>query len=647
MRRAAMTRVATAPYARCQGGEQLPGMPIAGDGNQKDLPDEISMVSLLRSCAIRKDLDTGSKLHAEIRRRGLQKTNVFIGNTLVSMYAKCGAISKAEQAFDELPFRDIVSWTALIAGYCQQGHGEEALACLEEMQDANLAPNALTFTCILKACSSLRGLGKGQDIHFEIARNGMLQTDVVLGSALVDMYAKCGALGIAQQVFEELPARNIVSWTALIAGYCQHGHVDKALACFQWMEEEGPSPNATTFTCILNACANIGAVDKGRQVHGKMIGLGLVSSSIELGNALVDMYTKCGAIVKAQQLFDGLPVRDVVSWTTLITGYCRHGFIEEAFSCFDQMKFEGLSANPVTFTCMLNACGSIQAAAKGIEIHAEAVKRGFLDYNIMLGNALVDMYGKCGSPLKAQQVFNELSSPNLVSWTTLITGYCQYGHGEQALYCFEKMKDEGFYPDVVTLACILKACGRARAAEKGKEIHTEIVRTGLLSDSIVLRSALLDMYIRCGALSKAQEVFDELQCRDVVSINALIAGYCRQGLGEKAVKVFEQFKHEGLFDAVTLLCVLKAIGSIGAAGMGQTCYETLGASYGIILTVEHHVRMVDLLTRAGHFHEALPLMQALPTVDYNQSWFVLLGACQRLGNAKLGRLAFEQCGRTQ
>ncbi|KAH7289954.1 hypothetical protein KP509_30G025400 [Ceratopteris richardii] len=632
---------AKAAGQRCPQKEQLVGLPTVSTSTNQDIPDEVTLVSILRACAILKDTIRGRKIHTEICKRGLHISNVFIGNTLVNMYAKCGALQEARQVLNELLHQDTVSWTALIAGYCQYGYAEEALVAFEEMQGMNIYPNALTFTCILKACGMLPAQEKGQEIHIEIARHGMLERDVVLGSALVDMYAKCGALAKAQEVFKGLPVCNVVSWTSLIAGYCQYGCADEALACLRQMEQYGPPPNETTFTCILNACASMGSITKSQQMHGKIVKLGFLTNTCELGNALVDMYIKCGVFSKAQQLFNDLPIKDIVSWTTLITGYGQHGYIEEALQIFDQMKREGISSNAVTLTCILNACGNTQAAQKGKGIHAEIIKGGLLKANIMLGNALVDMYAKCASPIKAQQVFNELSSPNLVSWTSLIAGYCQNGYGEEALYFFQRMKEDGFSPDIVTLACILRACGCIGAAEKGREIHAEIIRAGLLLNSSILRSSLLDMYIKIGALARAREVYSELQYRDVVSMNALIAGYCQQGLGEKAIECFEKFKHEGYYDAVTFLCLLKAFGRMGAAGMGQTYYEAMTTNYGIFPTIEHHICMVDLFCRSGYFHKALALIQTLPHFDYNQSCFVLLGACQRLGNTNLARLAFQ------
>eukprot|EP00250_Pteridium_aquilinum_P013618 c21461_g1_i1 orf=1-507(-) len=169
------------------------------------------------------------------------------------MYAKCGSLTRAQEAFDGLPLRDIVSWTILMAGYNDHGCGEKALECFDRMQHEGILPNAFAMACSLKACGSILALDKGREIHTEIERWGLLERDVFVGSSLIDMYTKCGFLGTAQVVFNRLPVRNVVSWTVLIGGYTDFGYGVEALECFKRMQLEGVSPNAATFVCVLKA----------------------------------------------------------------------------------------------------------------------------------------------------------------------------------------------------------------------------------------------------------------------------------------------------------------------------------------------------------------------------------------------------------
>eukprot|EP00250_Pteridium_aquilinum_P009322 c18595_g3_i1 orf=2-544(+) len=179
------------------------------------------------------------------------------------------------------------------------------------------------------------------------------------------MYAKCGSLTEAQDVFDELPYRNVVSWTSLITGYVEHGHTEEALDCFERMQREGFSPDRVTFLSVLRACGSLGTVDKSQQIHAQILKCGLLERDVVVGTALVDTYGKCSLLAKAKEVFDMLRVHDVVSWNALITGYAYHGYGEEALDCFKQMQRQGVSPNRVTFASALKACGTLGASDKG------------------------------------------------------------------------------------------------------------------------------------------------------------------------------------------------------------------------------------------------------------------------------------------
>ena len=372
----------------------------------------------------RKDLIKGSRIHAEIAKSGLlHDMNICLGNSLVNMYAKCGAFVKAHAVFDELPVQDVVSWNILIGEYAKYGHGKEALICYEEMRLNGICPTAVTFVFILKACGIIRETCKGQEIHYEVVRLGLLKKNCIVGNALVGMYAKCGELAKAQTLHDELSTQSLITWNALISGYAHRGRSHDALNCFEQMRSEGLSPDGVTFTCILKACANVGDVSKGKLIHDEVIRKGLLYRNVVLGTALVDMYAKCGLLVKAHEVLKELHIRDAVAWSALIAGYAQHEQGHEALQCFEQMQREGFSPDVVTFTSILKACGSTGDVDKGKEIHDEITRRGFLKKNILLGNALLDMYARCGSLHIAQEVLQRIQSREVITWNALLSGF--------------------------------------------------------------------------------------------------------------------------------------------------------------------------------------------------------------------------------
>ncbi|KAI5060789.1 hypothetical protein GOP47_0025209 [Adiantum capillus-veneris] len=602
--------------------------------------ETLAFVALLRLCTKSKDLSRGTRIHDHIMKRGLIEK---CADALITMYASCGALAKARELLIPHNSNDVITWTTLITSYTRQGQSQNALDCYELMKQEGPSPDAVTFMSVLKACGSIKAAYKGKQIHDEIARQGLLGSDVVLGNALIDMYAKCGVLRKAQQVLEELPYRDVVSWNTLIGGHTQHGQPEQALACFWQMQGDGLSPDAVTFSCILKSCGALRAINEGERIHEQIASQGLLGKNIVLGTALVDMYASCGALVKAQTMLEELFPRDVISWNALISGYAQHGWGKEALKCFERMQHEGISPNSVTFGCILKACGSIRALSKGEQIHDVIKRQGLLETDNGLGTALVDMYAKCGALVKAAQTLEGLSFQHAASWSALIAGYVQEGKGEQAMHCFERMQHNGLYPDAITFTCALKACAIIGAVDRGKHIHDEIVRQNLIGNDRVLGGALVDMYAKCGSLEKARKVLEELPSRDVVSWSALIAGYAQRGESEQVLSCFRQMQLEGFnAEASTFSSVLTSCCHLGLVEEGHRCFVDMSTKYGVKPDVYHYTCMVDLFGRAGHLDKAACLIEESPFSNHFSVLSALLGACRKWGDVCIGRWAFDR-----
>jgi pentatricopeptide repeat protein len=483
----------------------------------------------LKACASLGFLRKGKEIHDEITSRKLLEKDIVLGNAAVDMYAKCGMLDKAQELLEELPVRDIVSWNAIISGYADQGQGCKALNCFDQMQAEGLSPGVVTFIATLKACGSVGAVDKGIKLHDEILQKRLLEKNVVLGNALVDMYAKCGALGKAQKVLEGIHIRNVVSWNALIAGHVLQGNNHKALDCFRWMQSEGLVPDTVTFICILKACGSTGAIDLGKHIHNDLVRRGLLGRDIVLGNALVDMYAKCGLLAKAQELLEELPIHDVVSWNVLIAGYANQGQCHEVLQCFEQMQSEGLSPDVVTFICILKVCGTVGAIDQGKQIHETISTRGLLKKDMVLGNALVDMYAKCGLLAKAQEVLeNELPQQNVVSWSSLITGYAQQGQGHEAMNHFKKMQIKGLSPDEITFLCVLSACSNSGLSDEAESLFAHMTKTYGLTPRIQHHIWMILVLGYGGYFDKAVSVIKVMPRTDCPALWLALLGACRK-----------------------------------------------------------------------------------------------------------------------
>lgn len=603
-------------------------------------PDASTYVCLLKACAKLKDSDLGQQLHEDLFATKLLKTDSYISSSLVDMYAKCNCLAKAQEVFDKLPTHDVVSWSALMSGYVEHGHGAEALNCFECLQQEGIPPNMYTYVCVLKACSCLRAMDKARCLHGEIVEKGW-EREEVLGNILVHLYSRFGNLASAQKVFDWLPFPDVVSWTALLGGYAENGDAQEALALLQEMEDKGVVANSFTCVCSLKACANMGATTKGQEIHSHICRMGL-ETQLFVGSTLVNMYCKCGLLPEAQSIFDKMLIHDSVLWTALIGGYVEHDYGKEALYYYEQMQLKAYSANSITLICGLKACGSTGAISAGHALHLEIVKKG-LEFDFFIGNSLVCMYADCGLHETAEEVLCKLPRQDIVAWNTLLTRSVEYGCGEQALTCFERMQSELIPLDDVSFVCSLKACGCLGDALIGHDIHIKIIKTGLEGDLIV-GSALVDMYMKCGLFAEALRVFDTLMYPDVVSWTALITGYVSCGHGDEALLVFERMLREcACVNAVTFVGGVRACSHIRAIVKGREIHSMIVKKG---LEGEPYVgnSLVDMYAKCGFLSEAYELYLKLECLDPIAGTSLISGYAERgCGEKALECLEHLQC----
>ena len=397
-------------------------------------------MDVLKSCGKEKDLSTTTRVHVDIEE--IISKDVCIGTALLSAYAKCGDPSKARELFEQISVRDVVTWNALIGGYAQQGMGLEALQCFRQMKKEQISPDVITYTCILKACSSIGAIDKGEEIHTKLLSNHVfLHTEnVVLSTALMDMYAKCGMLAKARKILDELPFRNTVSWNVLIAEYAQQGQCEEALECFRHMQTDNVPPDAITLACMLKVYGHTGAVIEGKQIHDESIKRGFFHKSVVLASALVDMYAKCGALERAQEVFDELPVHDLVSWNALVTGYALLAEVENVIFVFERMKREGRKPDMVTFVSILNACSHSGLIEMG-EMYYKLI---CVDYGIAPTlehyTCIIDLLSRAGQLDRAVAMMKSSQlHPNMVLWLTILGACCKWGDVELGRHAFEEI----------------------------------------------------------------------------------------------------------------------------------------------------------------------------------------------------------------
>jgi len=598
-------------------------------------------VLLLKDCVNMKNLAEGRSVHAHMIKFGIEPDKALV-SSLINMYAKCGSVADACQVFDKMSEIEVVSWTAMISCYAQNGQGDRALKLFCEMQRVGIQPNQFTFGSVLKACTSPEYMDQGKQVYAHVVKTGYL-SDVHVASALVDMHAKWGNIVDARRVFDNMPERNAVSWTGMITRYAQSEDSEEALKLFQEMQLAGVKSDRFSLASVLCACANLEALDEGEQVHAEAIKIG-IESDVCVGSALVDMYVKCSQVdcmVDARKVFDRMPQQNVVTWTTLIVGYSQSsGHVQEAINLFVKMKWAGVKPNSFTFASVLKACASMADLEQGKQIHAHIVKTG-LETNLCVANSIVTMYARCGTIEDACKAFDEILERNVVSWNAIIAGYAQNGYGEVAYKLFCQTQMEGVKIDAFTFASVLSACAGITSLDQGMQVHTIILKTGFQSD-ISVENALITMYARCGSIGDARKVFDKILELNVISWTAIITGHAQHGYAKEALNLFEQMRRLGVKpNHITFIGVLSACSHVGLVDEGHRYFASMSHEHGILPSLEHYACMVDLLGRAGHLDEAEAVINEMPFKPGALVWRTLLGACRIHANIDLGKRAAE------
>eukprot|EP01018_Ginkgo_biloba_P025036 Gb_28343 [translate_table: standard] len=485
--------------------------------------DSHTYCDLLQGCINLTSLGMGLRVHAHMIEVGFE-ADMFLTTKLLIMYSKFGCLIDSRQLFDKIPEPNSFSFNAMIAGYAQYNDGESALTLFYQMQRAGVKIDQYTLSSILRVCAGLVALEHGKQVHARIVKSGFV-LEIVLETALVDMYAKCGSIEDASLVFDEMSLRDVVSWNAMIAGCTHHGHMEKALRLFCKMQQAGVKVNPFTYASMLTACACLAVLEQGKQVHAHIIIRGFEPQGV-LGTALVDMYAKCGCLTKAFKIFHEMSQRDLVLFNAMIAGCAQQGYGEEALILFHQMQRKRMRPNQITFASALSACSSIAALQQGKQVHAHIIKNGF-ELDVVLGNAFVDMYAKCGMIESAHQVFNKMFKKNVVSWTAMIAGYGNHGNGNEAVCLFEEMQRVGTKPNHITFLAVLSACSHAGLVDKGWQIFDSMRRDHHITPSSKHYACFVDLLGRAGHLDEAQEFIHEIQIEPDASILGALLGACR------------------------------------------------------------------------------------------------------------------------
>ncbi|KAM0859304.1 hypothetical protein ACQ4PT_047245 [Festuca glaucescens] len=558
-------------------------------------------------------------------------SDLYVGSALVSAFARHGMLDKAKDIFLSLEQRNAVTLNGLIVGLVKQHCSEEALRIFMGTRDS-VVVNADTYVVLLGAIAEFSvpedGLMKGREVHGHVLRTGLIDLKIAVSNSLVNMYAKCGAIEKASRVFQLLSARDRVSWNTIISVLDQNGYCEGAMMNYCTMRQGCISPSNFAAISGLSSCSSLGLLAAGQQVHCDAVKWGL-DLDTSVSNALVKMYGECGARPECWEVFNSMAEHDVVSWNSIMGVMANsQAPIAESVEVFSNMMRNGLAPNKVTFVNLLAALSPLSVLELGKQVHAVVLKHGAIEDNAV-DNALMSCYAKSGDMDSCEQLFSEISGRrDAVSWNSMISGYIYNGHLQEAMDCVWLMMHSDQMMDCCTFSIVLNACASVAALERGMEMHAFGIRSQLESD-VVVESALVDMYSKCGRIDYASKVFNSMSQKNEFSWNSMISGYARHGLGRKALDIFEEMQQSGAnTDHVTFISVLSACSHAGLVDKGLDYFEMM-EDHGIVPQIEHYSCVIDLLGRAGKLTKIREYIKRMPMKPNALIWRTVLVACRQ------------------
>ncbi|XP_015899014.3 putative pentatricopeptide repeat-containing protein At3g13770, mitochondrial isoform X2 [Ziziphus jujuba] len=414
---------------------------------------------------------------------------------------------------------------------------------------------------------------------------------------------------------------------------CSNGRLREALV---EMAAQGIAMMFEGYDTLLNECVNQRAIREGQRVHAHMIKTCYLPP-VYLRTRLIVLYSKCDCLGDAQRVLDEMTLRNVVSWTAMISAYAQRGYSSEALNLFVKMLRSGTEPNEFTFATVLTSCTGPSGCNLGRQIHSLIIKRNF-ESHIYVGSSLLDMYAKSGRIHEAHRIFKCMPERDIVSCTAIISGYAQLGLDEEALKLFRQLLREGMIANYVTYASVLTALSGLAALDLGRQVHNHVLRSQLPS-YVVLQNSLIDMYSKCGGLCYSRRIFDSMNERTVISWNAMLVGYSKHGMGREVVELFKLMREENQVkpDSVTFLAVLSGCSHGGMENKGLEIFDEMAITRdGEEPEMEHYGCVVDLLGRAGRVEEALEFIKKMPFEPTAAIWGSLLGACRVHSNVEVG-----------
>ncbi|KAF8391269.1 hypothetical protein HHK36_023571 [Tetracentron sinense] len=619
-------------------------------------PTQFTFGSLLSSSSL--DSYQGFQLQSLIIKNGLIYANAFAGTALLGLFGRLGSLHDALRVFEEMPRRNLVTWNSVISAFGQHGFVEESMFLFRELLRTEIHPSEYSFVGVLSGFGCVADLESGEQIHGLVIKTG-LDFHLSVANSLLNMHVKCLGTYLAERMFEEVPARDVVSWNIIIGALARSERPNKSLEHFLEMSVEGFLPTQATFVSVISACTSMQIPKYGKFIHAKTIKNNF-ESDVFVGSALVDFYVKCNNLEEADVCFDEIHEKNVVSWNALISGYSKDSC--NSVYLLQEMLHLGYQPNEFSFSAVLKSSLVLELQ----QIHCLIIRMGYHQNEYVLSsliasyainglisdalifatasasplpvvpsNTIAGIYNRTGQFQETQKLFSQLEEPDIVSWNILISACAHNGDYREGFELFRHMQMAQILLDNYTFVSLLSMCSKLCNLALGSSVHGLIIKTDVNCCDIFVCNVLVDMYGKCGSLESSVKVFNEMTDRNLISWTALISSLGLHGYAHEALNRFREMELLGFKpDGVAFIAILSACRHGGLVQKGMELFGRMKATYGVEPEMSHYVCMVDLLTRYGHLKEAEQLIASIPFQPNARIWRTFLEGYKRYGYAE-------------
>ncbi|XP_057473710.1 pentatricopeptide repeat-containing protein At3g29230-like [Actinidia eriantha] len=471
-----------------------------------------------------------------------------------------------------------------------------------------------------------------RQIHAQLITTDLISDPFIASQLLSSLSSNLSKLSYAEIVFAHIPQPNTFMWNTIVRGHASSSNPRRALHSYIKMRRNGLVGDNYSYPIVLKASGMFNGLWEGREIHGEVVKAGF-ERDVFVRNGLIGMYCKTEELGCAWLLFDAFWEKDLVSWNLMLNGYVGVGEMGKAQKVFDEMP----ERDVISWSIMIDGYGKKIGDVIGARVLFDSIPiRDLVSWNLM-----IDSYAKVGEMTTARQLFEEMEEKNVISWSIIIDGYARNGNPKESLILFRQMLCQGVKPDKVSLAGALLACAQLGALDQGRWIHMYMKQNKIISD-IVVQTALMDMYMKCGSTNEASMIFNSMSERNVVAWNVMISGLGISGFSESAVECFAQMEREGiLMDDLIFVSVLTTCTHAGFVTEGLDIFDKM-RTHGIEPKLEHYGCLIDLLGRSGRLNQAQIVLESMSIKPNSALWGSLLLACRTHKNVALAEVVLER-----